>query len=178
MAQQWWTEGKQYMNEVAGKNGHTLAWKRLPRESKDHALVFEGTCTDCGATVCIDRYASSTTGIRDARNETCSGPGTAVLTEVEQERASELFADMVGEYVQALADAGVTFTRPKAPFRNPLAPEGECGLMSRDGYTCNRRLNKRGTHNMSGVGSGPDHVGTHPDDDFTMPFSDDDLLLA
>jgi hypothetical protein len=178
MAQQWWTEGKQYMDEVAGKNGHTLTWKRLPRESKDHALVFEGTCTDCGATVCIDRYASSTTGIRDARNETCSGPGTAALTEIEQGRASELFAGMVGEYVQALADAGVTFTRPKVPFRNPFAPEGECGLMSRDGYTCNRRLNKRGTHNMSGVGSGPDHVGTHPDDNCTMPFSDDDLLLA
>ena len=178
MAQQWWTEGKAYMNEVAGKNGHTLTWKRLPRESKNHALVFEGTCADCGATVCIDRYASSTTGIRDARNESCSGPGTAVLTDIEQERASELFADAVGDYVQALADAGVTFTRPKAPFRNPLAPQGQCGLMSRDGYTCTRRLNKRGTHNMSGVGSGPDHVGTHPDDNYTMPFDDDDLLLA
>ncbi|NUP15476.1 MAG: hypothetical protein HOZ81_05100 [Streptomyces sp.] len=178
MAQQWWTEAKQHMNEVTGRNGHTLTWKRLPRPSKNHALVFEGTCTDCGATVCIDRYASSTTGIRDARNESCSGPGTAILTEVEQERASELFAEAVGEYVQALEDAGITFTRPKSPFRNPLAPESECGLMSRDGYTCTRRLNRRGTHNMSGVGSGPDHVGTHPDDNCTMPFSDDDLMMA
>ena len=178
MAQQWWTDGKRYMNEVAGKNGHTLTWKRLPRESKDHALVFEGTCTDCGATVCIDRYASSTTGIRDARNEACSGPGTAVLTEIEQERASELFADVVGEYVQALADAGVTFTRPKAPFRNPLAPEGQCGLMSRDGYTCTRRLNKRGTHKMRGGASGPDHVVTHPYYTCTLPFSYDQLRFA
>lgn len=178
MAQQWWTLGKQDMNEQANSNGHTLTWKRQPRPSKQHALIFEGTCTDCGATVQIDRYSSSTTGIRDARNEVCSGAGTSVLTEIEQERASEQFAEMLGGYVQDLKDAGVTFTRPQVPFRNPLAPEGQCGLMSRDGYTCTRRLNKRGTHNMSGVGSGPDHVGTHPDDDFTMPFSDDDLLLA
>ncbi|GAA3808622.1 hypothetical protein ACFQ0G_53210 [Streptomyces chiangmaiensis] len=177
MAQQWWTLGKQHMNEVASKNGHTLTWKRLPRESKDHALVFEGTCTDCGATVEIGRGWSSCATIRNARDEACSGPGTALLTAVEQERASELFAEAVGEYVQALEDAGVTFTRPMAPFRNPLAPEGECGLMSRDGYTCNRRLNKRGTHNLN-EWSGPDHIGTHPDDDFTMPFGDDDLLLV
>lgn len=102
----------------------------------------------------------------------------AILTQVEQERASELFAEAVGEYVQDLEDAGITYVRPKAPFRNPLAPANECGLMSRDGYTCSRRLNKRDTHNMSGAGSGPDHVGTHPDDDFTMPFTDDDLLMA
>jgi hypothetical protein len=49
--------------------------------------------------------------------------------------------------------------------------------MSKDGYTCIRRLNKRGTHNLNEWG-GPGHVGTHPDDDFTRPFSDDDLLLA
>ncbi|MFF7527330.1 hypothetical protein [Streptomyces pseudovenezuelae] len=178
MAQHWWTEGKQYMNATAEKNGHTLTWKRLPRPSKNHALIFEGTCTDCGATVQIDRYASTCATIRDARNETCSGPGTTVLTEVEQERASELFAEAVGQYVQDLADAGITYVRVQTPFRNPLAPENECGLMSRDGYTCTRRLNKHGTHNMSGVGSGPDHVGTHPDDTCTMPFSDDELLLA
>ncbi|MDW4911120.1 hypothetical protein RB628_38895 [Streptomyces sp. ADMS] len=46
MAQRWWTLGKQHMNEVAGANGHTLTWKRLPRPSTDHALVYEGTCAD------------------------------------------------------------------------------------------------------------------------------------
>src|SRR3954466_3782082 len=164
MAQQWWTLSKQHMDKVAGSNGHTLTWKRLPRPSKDHALVFEGTCTDCGATVQIDRYASTCATIRNARDETCSGPGTAVLTDIEQDRASDQFSELVGEYMQALQDAGITYVRTQVPFRNPLAPEGDCGLMSRDGYTCTRRLNKRGTHNMSGVGSGPDHVGTHPDD--------------
>ncbi|MFD7705633.1 hypothetical protein [Streptomyces sp. NPDC059786] len=177
MAQQWWTEAKHYINEIADGLGHTLTWKRQPRPSKEHALVFEGTCTDCGATVRITRYASTTTGVRDARSSICTGPGTAILTEIEQERAAEETAELVGEYLQALADAGITYERPKQPFRNPLAPGGECGLMSRDGYTCTRRLNKRGTHNLR-EWSGPNHVGTHPDARSTAPFTDDDLLMA
>jgi hypothetical protein len=177
MAQQWWTLSKQHMNETAETSGHTLTWKRQPRPSKDHALVFEGTCTDCGATVQIGNGWSSCATIRNARDELCTGTGTAVLTEIEQERASELFADAVDEYAQALTDADIVYTRPQVPFRNPLAPEGQCGLMSRDGYTCNRRLNERGTHNLN-EWSGPDHVGTHPDDNFTSPFSDDDLLTV
>jgi hypothetical protein len=176
--QQWWTLSKQDMTERAATLGHTLTWKRLPRPTKDHALVFEGTCADCGATVQIGRTWSSCGTIRNARDETCSGPGTTVLTEIEQGRASELFAEAVGEYVQDLADAGITFARPKAPFRNPLAPEGECGVMSRDGYTCTRRLNKRGTHNGNEWGGPHGHVGTHPDDDFTNPFDDDAVLYA
>lgn len=174
MAQQWWTLSKEWMNEVAGSNGHTLTWKRRPRPSKEHALVFEGTCTDCGATVCIDRYSSSTTGIRDARNETC----TAVLTEIEQEHENEQAGEVIGEYLKALADAGITFTRVQVPFRNPLAPEGQCGLMSRDGHTCIRRLNKRGTHNGNEWGGPDGHVGTHPESRFTSPFDNDDLLMA
>ncbi|MGW0948517.1 hypothetical protein ACWD4O_39005 [Streptomyces sp. NPDC002623] len=178
MAQQWWTDGKQYMNETAEANGHTLTWNRLPRESRDHALIFEGTCTDCGATVRIDRYSSSTTGVRDARNDTCSGAGTAVLTEIEQERADDLADEAIREYLEALADAGITFERPQVPFRNPLIPADRCGLMSRDGHTCTRRLNKRGTHNRNEWGGPDGHVGTRPDDNHTWPFSDDDLLLV
>jgi len=177
MAQQWWTLGKQHMNETAAANGHALTWKRLPRPSRDHALVYEGTCTDCAATVEIGNGWSSCATIRNARNETCSGPGTAVLTEVEATRASELFAEALSEYAQALIDAGITPARARAPFRNPLAREGECGLMSRDGHTCIRRLNKRGTHNRNEWG-GDGHVGTHPDSRFTSPFSDDSLLLG
>ena len=180
MAQQWWTDGKQHMDEVAGSNGHTLTWKRRPRPTKEYALVFEGTCTDCGATVCIDRYSSSTTGIRDARKETCTGAGTAVLTAIEQEYADEQAGELIGEYLQTLSDAGITIThvRPQAPFRNPLAPANECGLMSRDGHTCIRRLNQRGTHNGNQWGGPDGHVGTHPDSNYTMPFNDDALLLA
>jgi hypothetical protein len=177
MAQQWWTLSKQWMDEEVAKNGHTLTWKRRPRQA-GHALVFEGTCRDCGATVSIDRYSSSCGTVRDARSAKCSGAGTAVLTEVEQDHANDQADEAIGEYVQALQDAGVTFTRVKAPFRNPLAPEGQCGLMSQDGYTCTRRLNKRGSHNGNEWGGPDGHVGTHPDSDFTAPFTDGQLLLA
>ncbi|WP_199546363.1 hypothetical protein [Streptomyces sp. N35] len=177
MAQRWWTLAKQHMNTQIAERGHTLKWKQMPRPTLEHALYFEGTCADCGATVQVGSGWSSCGTIRDARNIDCSGPGTAALTAVEQERASDLFREAVGEYTQALEEAGVVPTRVKAPFRNPLAPAGECGLMSRNGYTCTRRLNKRGTHNLN-EWSGPDHVGTHPDDTCTMPFGDDDLLLA
>lgn len=177
MAQQWWTEAKHYINEIAGGLGHTLTWKRLPRPSKDHALVFEGACQDCGATVRVDRHATTTAGVRDARSTICTGPGTAILTEIEQERVDEGTAVLVADYLTALAEAGLTPERPKAPFRNPLAPEGTCGLMSRDGYTCTRRLNKHGTHNLREWNS-PNHVGTHPDARSTAPFTDNDLLTA
>lgn len=178
MAQRWWTLGKQDMNETAGRNGHTLTWKQMPRPTREHALYFEGTCTDCGATVQIGSGWSSCRTIRDARNETCSGPGTAVLAEVEQNRADELAGDAIGEYLEALADAGITFARPQAPFRNPLTPADRCGLMSRDGHTCTRRLNKRGTHNGNEWGGPDGHVGSRPGDGFTSPFKNDDLLMV
>ncbi|MFD3579537.1 hypothetical protein [Streptomyces sp. NPDC058644] len=91
-------------------------------------------------------------------------------------RSAPRFRKSVGEFVQALQAAGVTPAPVQAPFRNPLAPDGECGLMSRDGYTCIRRLNKQGTHNRREWGS-PNRIGTHPDRNCTAPFTDDDLLL-
>ncbi|GHE98575.1 hypothetical protein [Streptomyces fumanus] len=81
---------------------------------------MHGSCVDCDATVEIGNGWSSCATIHDVRDEASSGPGTAALAEVERHRASELFADAVGEYAQVLA-AGVTFTRPKTPCRNPLA---------------------------------------------------------
>ncbi|MFF3277147.1 hypothetical protein ACFYWU_40455 [Streptomyces chrestomyceticus] len=183
MAQRWWTLAKQDMDTQVADRGHTLTWKRLPRPTADHALCFKGTCRDCGATVTIGSGWSSCATIRDARKNECSGPGTAVLTKVEQDRDDELTGEAIGKYLQALADAGIAPTRPLArplaPFRNPLAPADRCGLMNTDGYTCKLRLNKRGTHNLNETGGRPElHVGTHPDDAFTRPFSDDDLLLA
>ncbi|WP_033024169.1 hypothetical protein, partial [Streptomyces capuensis] len=77
MTQRWWTLGKQHMDTQVAERGHTLTWKRLPRPTTNHALRFEGTCTDCGATVTIGSTWSSCSTIRDARNTTCSGPGTA-----------------------------------------------------------------------------------------------------
>lgn len=175
---QWWTLAKADMDERVAELGHSLTWKRQPRPTREHALYFEGTCGDCGATVTLGSGWSSCSTIRDARSAQCSGSGTAVMTEIEQERADELTTEAINEYVEALADRGITFQRPKAPFRNPEAPAGQCGLVSKDGYTCIRRLNKRGTHNGNEWGGPDGHVGTHPDDDFTRPFDEDSVLYA
>ncbi|MER5257948.1 hypothetical protein [Streptomyces sp. NPDC002855] len=140
----------------------------------NHAVVFEGTCTDCAATIQIGSGWSSCATIRNARDEPCTGPGIAALTEVEQERAT---VPQVRRRVRASPPGRRRHPAPvQAPFRNPLAPDGECGLMSRDGCTCIRRLNKQGTHNRREWGS-PNRIGTHPDRKCTAPFTDDDLLL-
>lgn len=175
---QWWTPYKQHMNERATKLGHRpLTWEQLPRPAGT-ALIFKGTCTDCGATIQIDRSGSSSSTTRNARDDACTGPGTAILTEIEQDRSDELIGEAIGEYLHALADAGITFPRPQTPFRNPLAPAGECGVMSKDGYICIRRLNRRGTHNGNEWGGPDGHVGTRPDDGFTHPFNDADVLTV
>lgn len=98
--QQWWTLAKQRMDTEVGKLGHTLTWKQLPREA-GCALIFEGTCTGCGATVEVGNGSSSCATIRDARTATCSGPGTVVLTDIEQAHSSERFADLVRDYLAA-----------------------------------------------------------------------------
>ena len=76
------------MNEVASGNGHTLTWKRLPREPKGHALAFEGTCGDCGATVEIGKGWSSCRTIRNARD-------TSARLNVHQEGRQSVRMDLV-----------------------------------------------------------------------------------
>ncbi|MGW3308349.1 hypothetical protein ACWDG9_17385 [Streptomyces sp. NPDC001073] len=175
--QQWWTPAQASMNTETDQFGHTLTWKRLPREAS-HALVFEATCTNRGATVSIGSGWSACATVRDARREPRSGPGTAALTKVEQAYRSEEFREMLVEDGQALQDAGITLERPPRPFRSPLAAEGTCRATSQDGYTRIRRLNKRGTRSLTEYGPAEWHVGTRPGAGFTNPFSDDDVLYA
>ncbi|NKQ59054.1 hypothetical protein HFP15_40050 [Amycolatopsis sp. K13G38] len=74
---------------------------------RGHAYFWEGRCEHCGATVSVGSGWSSCPGVRDARHVACSGPGTAVLTEIEieTERAHELAAAAVREFGRNVADA-------------------------------------------------------------------------
>jgi hypothetical protein len=101
--QQWWTLAKADMNETAVGNGHAITWKRLPRDP-GCALVFEATCGDCGATVCIGELWSSCGTIRDARRTRCSGPGTAILTDIEAERDADVFSGLLDDYLTATGE--------------------------------------------------------------------------
>ncbi|MFE3178686.1 hypothetical protein ACFXPA_44135 [Amycolatopsis sp. NPDC059090] len=81
-----------YTRSLARK-GHAMAWT-LGRNArrKGHAYFWEGRCTRCGAEISVAADSISCPGARDARKTRCSGPGTAVLTDIENARAAERIA--------------------------------------------------------------------------------------
>ncbi len=91
---------------AAAGRGHRLRWQLGENaRRRGHAYFWEGRCEHCGATVSVGAGWSSCSGVRHARRVPCSGPGTAVLTEIETERAHELVAAAVREFGRSVADA-------------------------------------------------------------------------
>lgn len=83
--------------------GHAMVWRLGPNATrKGHHYHFIGDCSDCGANITCSSGGSSCQGIRDGRKVECSGPGTAVLTEIETGRANELAADAVAEFLRQI----------------------------------------------------------------------------
>lgn len=87
--------------------GHKLTW-RLGENArrKGCAYFWEGTCEHCAAQMTVSVCGTSSHGVRDARHAPCSGPGTAILTEIETARRDELTSGAVDEFIQAVTDAG------------------------------------------------------------------------
>lgn len=84
--------------ERASAAGHELVWQLGENATRrGHAYFLVAECGHCGAVVTVGATWSSSYGSRDARAVPCSGPGTAVLTEIENARLSELV-------IAALAD--------------------------------------------------------------------------
>lgn len=79
--------------------GHALAWRMGENATRrGHAYFLVGECGRCGAVVTVGASWSSSYGSRDARDVPCSGPGTALLTEIENTRLSELVAEAVARF--------------------------------------------------------------------------------
>lgn len=79
--------------------GHTLTWTLGPNSHrKGCEYHWLGKCEDCAAEVSAGSCWSSCPGVRDARRDRCSGPGTAVLTEIETARVGELAAGAVSGF--------------------------------------------------------------------------------
>jgi hypothetical protein len=100
-------EGAKFTRDEIDKrarvHGHDMAWKLGPLATrKGQAYFFEGTCGNCGATASAGSMWSSCSTHRDARAVVCSGRGTAILTEVEAARVSELIADAVADFGRAV----------------------------------------------------------------------------
>jgi hypothetical protein len=93
-------------DRAAAGRGHKLAWQLGENANKaGHAYFFEGTCEHCGAVVMVGSAWTSSHGVLDARDALCSGPGTAVLAEIEAGRRAELFAEAVAQFGRDVAAA-------------------------------------------------------------------------
>lgn len=89
--------------------GHVMTWELAPNSRRrGHCYYFRGVCTNCAAAATAGAAWSSCPGVRDARSEPCSGPGTGVLTEIEAERLSELVAGVVADFGRNVAAANLT----------------------------------------------------------------------
>lgn len=164
MAGNWRTEElaltKDDVTRQAAALGHTLTWRN------HRGYTSEGECGDCGATVTVGLGYTSCATVRDARTASCSGAGTAVLTEVEEQHSVELIGQAVDAYLGDLADAGISLDRPVL-FRDPFAPLGTCGAMSKVGSTCA----------LTPHDDTP-HIGPIPGTDLYVPFDDEDALTC
>lgn len=91
------------MDQQARGLGHQLDWRPEPgcwRKGRAYRLV--GTCVHCAGNVIAGVMHSSCTSVVDCRRDRCGGPGTYVLTEIEQNRCRELVADAVAEFGRAV----------------------------------------------------------------------------
>jgi len=69
--------------------GHAMCWQLgANARRRGHAYFWDGYCAHCGAEISVG-VCWTTAGVRDARRVACSGPGTAVCTEIEAARVSE-----------------------------------------------------------------------------------------
>lgn len=85
--------------------GHSMIWELGAESNKrGHCYHFVGRCSDCGAMASAFRGGSSCPSVRDARKVACSGPGTAILTEIEESRSADLIAGAVAAFGQAVTD--------------------------------------------------------------------------
>jgi hypothetical protein len=87
--------------------GHTMTWALGANSNRGgYYYHFVGRCEDCGAMATAGWAGSSCPSVRDARRVPCSGPGTAILTEIEERRSADLIAGAVAAFGQAVAQGG------------------------------------------------------------------------
>jgi len=83
---------------------HAMGWQLGANARwRGHAYFWDGRCEHCGAEMSIGSGWSSCGGVRDARDVVCSGPGTAVLTEIETDRVADLITAAVTEFLEEAA---------------------------------------------------------------------------
>ena len=91
------------LDKTAQSLKHDLTWALAPDSNrKGHAYYFIGTCGNCGGNAHAAALWSSTSSVVDVRTATCGGPGTWILTEIEQARASERAVLAIAAYADTV----------------------------------------------------------------------------
>lgn len=78
--------------------GHHLDWTEMQGG-------WSGTCGDCGANVVAFAGGTSSRSTRDARTADCGGPGTSILTQIEDERFAQLVDQDANRFEAELDEA-------------------------------------------------------------------------
>jgi hypothetical protein len=101
----WATQQRDAMDPEFRSRGHDMAWERGEGwNRKGRAQYWEGTCRHCGAGATVgSSWSSSHTG-KDARHETCSGPGTGWQNEMVEELRHQRFQEAVSQFGQEVKD--------------------------------------------------------------------------
>jgi hypothetical protein len=90
---------RDHVNSIATNGGHKLDWEQIQGG-------WSGTCGDCGANATAFVGGSSSRSVRDARSYECSGPATAILTEIEDDHFAEFLDEAVGQFGASLDGYG------------------------------------------------------------------------
>ena len=99
----WATEQRDAMDPEFRSRGHDMNWERGHGwNRKGQAQYWEGTCNHCGAGATVGSSWSSSHSGKDARHETCSGPGTAWQNEMVEELRHERVQQAVSEFGRAV----------------------------------------------------------------------------
>jgi hypothetical protein len=79
--------------------GHDMSWRPVNHDQAEMLPTWHGTCGNCGATISVEPSGSTAGGIgRFAREEPCTGPGTAWQNELIEERRRGRFKGAVAQF--------------------------------------------------------------------------------
>lgn len=101
----WASQAREDWHGQLAAGGHAMTW-HLEDGGIGTCAEWQGQCTDCGANVAVfDGGTSCWRFGKDARETSCSGPGSAWQDEMLRERQQDPVTGIVAEFLGALKEA-------------------------------------------------------------------------
>lgn len=99
------TENRDDWHPRLAQAGHAMEWLPEHHGEIGYAPTWLGTCAHCGATISVGASATTAGDIgRCARDEPCTGPGTAWQNDLIKERRLSGLSGAVSDFGQAVKD--------------------------------------------------------------------------